>query len=76
MTGSEPYLGNDHLHAGDGEGLSISNISHTKIHTPHRTFTLSNVLHVPRIKKKHLFSVQKLSFDNNVYFEFHPFDFF
>jgi hypothetical protein len=31
---SEPYLGNDHLHIGDGQGLVISNIAHSKIHSP------------------------------------------
>jgi hypothetical protein len=51
LTRFKPYLGNDHLHVSDGKGLSISNIEHTKIHTPHRTFTLSNVLHVPHITK-------------------------
>jgi histone deacetylase 1/2 len=42
-----------------------------KIYTPHRSFTLSNVLHVPAITKP-LLSVQKFCLDNNVYFEFHP----
>jgi len=28
LTSSEPYLGNDHLHVGDGKGLVISNIVH------------------------------------------------
>jgi histone deacetylase 1/2 len=58
MTSSEPYLGNDHLHVGDGKGFVISNIAHSKIHSPKRTFTLSNILHVPAIKKP-LLSIQK-----------------
>jgi len=29
MKSSEPYLGNDHLHVGDGKGLVISNIAHS-----------------------------------------------
>jgi len=58
MTSSEPYLGNDHLHVGNGKGLVISNIVHSKIYSPKRTFTLSNILHVPAIKKP-LLSVQK-----------------
>jgi histone deacetylase 1/2 len=70
MTNSEPYLGNDHLHVGDGKGLVISNIAHSKIHSPKRTFTLSNILHVPAIKKP-LLSVQKFCLENNVFFEFH-----
>jgi len=40
------------------------------LHFPKRTFTLSNVLHVPHITKPLLF-VQKFCRDNNVYFEFH-----
>jgi histone deacetylase 1/2 len=75
LTASEPYLGNDNLHVGDGKGLSISHIGHTKLYTPHRSFTLFNVLHVPAIMKSLLF-VQKFCLDNNVYFEFHPFLFY
>jgi histone deacetylase 1/2 len=75
LTASEPYNGNDNLHVGDGKGLSISHIGHTKIYNPHRSFTLSNVLHVPAITKP-LLSVQKFCLDNNVYFEFHPFLFY
>jgi len=75
LTASEPYNGNDNLHVGDGKGLSISHIGHTKIYNPHRSFTLSNVLHVLAITKP-LLSVQKFYLDNNVYFEFHPFLFY
>jgi len=71
LTASEPYLGNDNLHVGDGKGLPISHLGHTKIYTPHHSFTLSNVLHVPAITKP-LLSVQKFYLYNNVYFEFHP----
>jgi len=75
LTTSEPYNGNDNLHVGDGKGLPISHVGHTKLYTPHRSFTLSNVLHVPAITKP-LLSVQKFCLDNNVYFEFHPFLFY
>jgi len=75
LTASEPYNGNDNLHVGDGKGLSISHISHTKIYNLHRLFTLSNVLHVSAITKP-LFSIQKFCLDNNVYFEFHLFLFY
>jgi histone deacetylase 1/2 len=75
LVASEPYLGNDNVHVGDGKGLPISHIDHTKIHTPHHTFTLSNILHVPHIMKP-LLSVQKFCLDNNIYFEFHPFVFY
>ena len=75
LTDSAPYLGNDHLHVGDGKGLSISHIEHTMLHSPTRTFTLSNVLHIPHITKP-LLSVQKFYRDNNVCFEFHTYVFY
>jgi len=71
LTAAESYLGNDNLHVGDGKGLPISHLGHIKIYTPHRSFTLTNVLHVPAITKP-LLSDQKFYVDNNVYFEFHP----
>lgn len=30
MTGSKPYLDNDQLYVGDGKGLVISHIAHSK----------------------------------------------
>jgi len=75
LTTSKPYNGNDNLHVGDGKGLSITHIGHTKIYNPHRSFTLSNVLHVFAITKP-LLSIQKFCLDNNVYFEFHHFLFY
>jgi hypothetical protein len=75
LAASKPYLNNDNLHVGDGKGLPIYHIGHTKIYTPHRSFTLSSVLHVLAIRK-HLLSVQKFCLDNNIYFEFHPFVFY
>jgi len=75
MASSEPYTGTDQLHVGDGKGLTISHIAHSKIHAPKRTFTLSNILHVPHIKKP-LLSVQKFCLENNVFFEFHSFVFY
>jgi hypothetical protein len=52
MTHAELCLGNDQLHVGDGKELVISNTTHNILHTPKRVFTLSNILHVPKIKKK------------------------
>jgi len=70
LTDSATYLGNDHLHVGNGKGLFVSHIRHTMLRSPKRTFTLSNLLHVTHITKP-LLSVQKFYRDNNVYFEFH-----
>ena len=59
----------------NGWGFVISNITHSKIHSPKRMFTLSNILYVPDIKKPLLF-VQKFCLENNVFFEFHSFLFY
>jgi histone deacetylase 1/2 len=67
MTHADPYLGNDQLYVGDGKGLIISNTTHKILHTSKRTFTLSNILHVPKIKKR-LLSVQQFCCDNCVFF--------
>jgi hypothetical protein len=75
MTSSEPYTGTDQLHVGDGKGLVISHIAHSKIYAPKRTFTLSNILHIPHITKP-LLSVQNFCLESNVFFEFHPFVFY
>jgi hypothetical protein len=58
MTHANPYLGNDQLYVGDGKGLIISNTTHKIMHTPKRTFTVSNILHVLKIKKRLLFAQQ------------------
>jgi hypothetical protein len=60
-------LGNDHLYIGDGKGLVILNITHSKIRSPNCMFTLCNILHVSAIKKP-LLSVQKNFLENNVFF--------
>jgi hypothetical protein len=70
MTHAEPYLGNDQLHVGDGKGLAISNTTYNILHTPKRVFTLSNILHVLKIKKRILY-VQQFYRENCVFFEFH-----
>ena len=75
MTSSEPYIGTNQLHVGDGKGLVISHIAHSKIYAPKRTFTLSNILHIPHITKP-LLSVQNFCLESNVFFEFHPFVFY
>ena len=67
---SEPYYGKDSLYVGNGESLPILHIGSTKIYSPHKTFILKNILHVPQIKQN-LLSVQKFCPDNNVFFEFH-----
>jgi hypothetical protein len=67
MTHADPYLGNDQLYVGNGKGLIISNTTHKILHTPKQTFTLSNILHLPQIKKR-LLSVQQFCRENCVFF--------
>jgi hypothetical protein len=69
MTHAEPFLGNDQLHVGDRKGFVVSNTTRNILHTPKQVFTLSNILHVPHIKKILLF-VQQLCRENYVFFEF------
>ena len=75
LIDSATYLGNDHLHVGDGKALGISHIRHTMLHSPKHIFTLSNVLHVPHITKP-LLSFQKFFRDNHIYFKFHASTFY
>ena len=66
--------GSDQVHIGNGQGLpinSIGSLSFTSPFSPHTTFTLHNLLHVPSITKN-LVSVSQFCRDNNVFFEFHP----
>ncbi|KAL4569482.1 hypothetical protein LXL04_025120 [Taraxacum kok-saghyz] len=67
---SEPYYGEDNLHVGNGKGLPILHIGSKRFYSPHKTFSIKNILHVPDIKK-HLLSVQQFCHDNDVFFEFH-----
>jgi hypothetical protein len=58
-------------HVGNGAGLKIMHVHSCSINTDTHPLALNNILHVPEISK-HLLSVHKLSRDNNVFFEFHP----
>nr|GEX68587.1 retrovirus-related Pol polyprotein from transposon TNT 1-94 [Tanacetum cinerariifolium] len=70
ISASEPYYGEVFLHVGNGKGLAILHLGTTQIHSPNKTLSLTNILHVPQIKQ-HLISVQHFSHDNNIFFEFH-----
>jgi hypothetical protein len=63
MTNAKPYFDNNQLHVGDCKELVISNVAHTTLHTLKRAFTLSNVLHVPKIKNW-LLSIQQFCHEN------------
>ena len=54
--------------------MHISHIGHSILRTPHNSFHLNNVLHVPTTSKN-LLSVHRIVSDNHVFIEFHR-DFF
>ncbi|KAM1216733.1 hypothetical protein ACFX2J_012983 [Malus domestica] len=53
-----PYHGEDKVYIGDGKGLSIDHIGLSLLHTPHSTFKLHNVLHVPQMQHNLLSAYQ------------------
>lgn len=67
----EQYHGAETVQVGNCAGLQIMDTGSCSLNTATRPLTLHNVLHVPEISK-HLLSVNKLSRDNDVFFEFHP----
>jgi hypothetical protein len=69
---SKAYDGHDEIQVGNGTRLAIKNTGISKL-SPN--FILRSILHVPQITKN-LLSIQKFTFDNNVYVEFHPSCFF
>lgn len=65
--------GSDQVLLGNGQGLSITSIGHTLLHSRHKNhtqFTLNSLLLVPDITKN-LISASKFTKDNDVFFEFH-----
>jgi hypothetical protein len=71
----EKYHGQDQIHTADESGMHISHIGNSIIPTPLRDIHLKQVLHVPTTSKN-LVSIHRLTNDNNVSVEFHPFSFF
>ena len=72
----EAYHGPDKVHTANGAGMHISHIGQASLltHTS-RQLRLKNVLRVPTVARN-LLSVPKLTYDNNVFCEFHPFHLF
>jgi hypothetical protein len=75
LTTRVKYQGQDQIHAANGTGMEISHIGNSSIYSPLRSLQLNDVLHVPNAKIN-LCSVHKISRDNNVFFEYHPYWFF
>ena len=76
LSTQEPYRGHDQVRTANGEGMHISHIGQASLLTRRSTqLRLLNVLRVPSVSRS-LLSVPKLTRDNNVLAEFHPFHFF
>jgi hypothetical protein len=75
LTVHDKYNGRDRVHTADGNGMHISHIGHSVLHTPSRPLHLKNILHVPSASKN-LLSIHRLALDNHVFLEFHPFSSF
>jgi hypothetical protein len=72
LTTHDKYQGRDRVHTADGNGLKINHIGHSILHIPNRSLHLKKILHVPSASKN-LLSVHKLTLDNHVFIEYHPF---
>jgi histone deacetylase 1/2 len=71
LTVKEQYNGKDTVQTANGAGMRITHIGQSIIPTPTQPLHLKNIHHVPSITRN-LLSVKKLTHDNNVFFEFHP----
>jgi histone deacetylase 1/2 len=68
----DKYHGGQQVHAANGQGMEISHIGHSTLHSPSSSkIHLNNVLHVPHANKS-LVSMNRLARDNHVFLEFHP----
>ena len=64
------YDGNDVIHIGNRNSLSISHIGDACVLTNERKLDLKDVLVVPNLKKKKLLSIGNFTMDNLCTFEF------
>jgi hypothetical protein len=76
LNSQEHYHGTDGVHTADGSGMRISHIGERSLPTyTSQALHLRNVLRVPLVTNN-LLSTKKLTQDNDVFVEFHPFDLF
>jgi histone deacetylase 1/2 len=71
ITMKEHYHGKDQVQTANGTGMRITHIGQSIIPTQAQPLHLKNILHVPSVTRN-LLSVKKFTYDNNVFFEFHP----
>jgi hypothetical protein len=74
LTVRNKYQGGDQIHMASEAGMDISHIGHAVVNTPHRPIQLNNILYVPR-GRKNLISIHRLTIDNSIFIELHPFFF-
>ena len=71
LTMKKQYHGKDNVQTADGTGMHITHIGQSIIPTSTHPLHLKEILHVPSVTRN-LLSVKRFTYDNNVFFEFHP----
>jgi hypothetical protein len=73
LNSQEPYHGHDKVRTADGSGMPITHVGQPSLlsSTPLQIH-LRNVLCVPHVTHN-LLCVRKFTYDNDVFYEFHPF---
>jgi histone deacetylase 1/2 len=72
----DSYTGHDQVCTADGSGMHISHIGQASLPThTSKTIRLLNFLRAPSVTRN-VISVLKLTLDNDIFVEFHPFHFF
>jgi hypothetical protein len=61
----------DQVHNVGGQGMNITHIGHSVLHTPDKSIQLRNILYVPDASKS-LLSAHHLNLDNYTFMEIHP----
>lgn len=76
LTNVHEYTSTDHVTSvNGGQGLHISQIGTSYIHSPTKSFTLSNTLYCPTASQN-ILSINQFSFDNDCFYVLHPKFFF
>jgi hypothetical protein len=70
----EKYQGKEQIQTPGGSGMLIRHVGHSMIHTPTRALHLRHILHAPQATK-HLLYVHRFTRDNNIFFEYHSYNF-
>ncbi|RVW25023.1 Retrovirus-related Pol polyprotein from transposon RE1 [Vitis vinifera] len=67
LTLQQPYIGQENVAVGNGQGLSIAHTGTTIFHTPEAKLNLKRVLHCPQASAN-LLSINQFCLDNNCLF--------